>query len=92
LACLLVPFAPLVFLFRHWDEGGKPFLVSLGGAAGGGLALYLAFVTVLVPQRARSGASPLPPGVIQEDTVEVSSPALPAGSTAADQPLTEAPK
>ena len=32
LACLFLPFAPLVFISMHWEEGGKPFLVNLGGA------------------------------------------------------------
>ena len=31
LACLIIPFASLVFLVLHWDRAGKPFLYSLAG-------------------------------------------------------------
>jgi hypothetical protein len=34
LACLFLPFAPLVFICMHWEDGGKPFLISLAGSAG----------------------------------------------------------
>jgi hypothetical protein len=47
LACLFLPFAPLVFLIKHWDEGGKPFLVSLAGGAGSGLGIFLLFTTAV---------------------------------------------
>lgn len=31
IACLIIPFAALVFLFMHWDRAGKPFLIYLAG-------------------------------------------------------------
>ena len=33
LAALFIPFAALVFVFKHWDESWRPFLTSLLGAA-----------------------------------------------------------
>ncbi len=33
LGSLLVPFVALIFVIMHWDKGGKPFLVNLGGVA-----------------------------------------------------------
>ncbi len=33
LAVLFIPFAALVFVFKHWDESWRPFLASLLGAA-----------------------------------------------------------
>ena len=32
LLCLLVPITILVFIFMHWPEARKGFLISLGGA------------------------------------------------------------
>ena len=31
LGCLFVPIVSLVFVIMHWEKGGKPFLISLGG-------------------------------------------------------------
>ena len=31
LACLLVPIVGLIFVFLHWEESKKPFLITLGG-------------------------------------------------------------
>lgn len=31
LGCLFIPIVSLVFVIMHWEKGGKPFLVSLGG-------------------------------------------------------------
>ena len=33
LAALFIPFAALVFAFKHWNESWRPFLTSLLGAA-----------------------------------------------------------
>ena len=33
LAVLLIPFAALVFIFKHWDESWRPFLTFLLGVA-----------------------------------------------------------
>lgn len=43
IACLLIPFAPLVFVIRHWDMGGKPFIAVLlsGALFGGGMSLII---------------------------------------------------
>ncbi len=30
---LLVPFAALVFVVKHWDVSKKPFLIQIGGVA-----------------------------------------------------------
>ena len=32
LGCLIVPFVSFIFLILHWDEAGKPFLLSLGAS------------------------------------------------------------
>ena len=69
LACLFIPFAQLVFLFRHWEEGRKPFLVSLGGAAGAGLGCFLAIALGVMPARNVRSAGALPAGVIQEGSL-----------------------
>ena len=66
LACMFVPFANLVFLFRHWEEGRKPFLVSLGGALGSALGIFMALMIVGgAAVAAPAGAEQLPSGVIQ---------------------------
>jgi hypothetical protein len=31
LASLFIPFAALVFVFKHWDVAKKPFLIQIGG-------------------------------------------------------------
>lgn len=31
LGCLLVPFVGIIFLIKHWDIAGKPFLIQLAG-------------------------------------------------------------
>jgi hypothetical protein len=41
LGCLFLPFIGIVFAIMYWDTAGKPFLISLGGAA-------LAFVGGLI--------------------------------------------
>jgi hypothetical protein len=69
LACLFLPFAPLVFLFMHWQEGRKPFLVNLAGAAGCGLGLFLAVMTAFAAERAPQSAGTLPKGVVKEGTL-----------------------
>jgi hypothetical protein len=40
-ACLFLPLAQVVFVIKHWKEGGKPFLFSLGGSVAGVLGLFL---------------------------------------------------
>jgi hypothetical protein len=40
-ACLFLPFASLIFLIMHWDEAGKPFLVSLGGSVAAVAGVFL---------------------------------------------------
>jgi hypothetical protein len=30
-ACLLLPIVTLIFVFLHWEESKKPFLISLAG-------------------------------------------------------------
>jgi hypothetical protein len=30
-ACLLLPIVGLIFVFLHWEEAKKPFLIGLGG-------------------------------------------------------------
>jgi hypothetical protein len=42
LACLLLPVAQIVFVIKHWSEAGKPFLVSLGGAAVAVVGFFIA--------------------------------------------------
>lgn len=31
LACLFIPFASLAFVFVHWDDAGKPWLIGVAG-------------------------------------------------------------
>jgi hypothetical protein len=38
LAYLFIPFASLIWLITHWEEGSRPFLIYLAGAAVFGLA------------------------------------------------------
>ncbi len=39
---LLVPFAALVFVCKHWDVSKKPFLIQVGGIALAVLGVLLA--------------------------------------------------
>jgi hypothetical protein len=48
-ACLFLPLAQVVFVVKHWKEGGKPFLISLGAGAAGGLGLFLAIMVASAP-------------------------------------------
>jgi len=31
LACMLLPIVSLIFVFLHWEESKRPFLIGLGG-------------------------------------------------------------
>ena len=31
IACLLLPIVPLIFLFVHWQEAKRPFLMQMAG-------------------------------------------------------------
>ncbi|MFA5508165.1 MAG: hypothetical protein WC423_22265 [Vulcanimicrobiota bacterium] len=33
LGSLFIPFVSLIWLVLHWDRGGKPFFIQLGGVA-----------------------------------------------------------
>ena len=67
LTCLLVPFAPLVFLIKYWERARHPFFVSLGGGASAALGVYLVFAPFshALARAASQAEEQLPPGVIQ---------------------------
>jgi hypothetical protein len=71
LACLFVPFVPVVFLFKHWNKGGTPFLVSLGGCAGAGAGAWLLITSLAshISTPTHTAVSKLPPGVIQKGSL-----------------------
>jgi hypothetical protein len=45
LACTFIPCMAFVFVFQHWSETGKPFLMMLGG-----LVLFAVMASVILPR------------------------------------------
>ncbi len=69
LAYIFIPFAALVFIVTHWDEAGKPFLMSL-------LSIPFLIAGALLLPGLPSDAAPSPPAMAQPASQEVAKPTI----------------